>query len=152
MRQLTHLQMCPVCGASAWRPLLWLERKGVPHGDKGHNVVFREERMDLCAACGHALLEVYSHDCWDHDEDWDMYWWFALAPEGATRLQGLLASCPTPQEPTCACAVHASLRASSERLYGGVRHLTGPSGQVPHAPMRLEDREGTPAFVTRGAS
>jgi hypothetical protein len=146
MRQLTQLQECPICGAREWQPVLWLARSGEPHGEKGHNVTFSTLGLDLCKACGHAVLESHSHDCWSHDEEWNMYWWYVLTPTELARLQSLLASCPAPLSTTCECPVHASLRQSGEKLYAGVRSQPFASRKVPYAWVQVELSEGAPRF------
>jgi hypothetical protein len=147
MGSLTQVPECPACQSSALLPLLQLSRTGVPHGNRGHNVTFSYEVMDVCHLCGAAVLEVFSHDCWSHDEDWDMYWWFSLAPEEVRQLRSLLASCPHPLDASCGCQVHVPLRKSRERIHGGIRHLTEASGPIQCAPLRVELREGAPRFV-----
>lgn len=146
MRQLTQVQECPICGAQEWEPVLGLTRRGVPHGDSGHNVTFTTRGIDLCQACGHAVLESYSHDCWSNDEDWDMYWWYVLTPAELTRLRTLLASCRTPLSPTCECAGHASLSKSSEHLYAGVRSQPFVPRKIPFAWVQVDLSEGAPRF------
>ena len=132
---------CLICGSSQLRPLLNLSVEDVPHGAPGHVFTFGYNSVSVCEACGHGQLEKYSHECFHYegDEDWDMYWWYALKPDGVARLRGLLVSCPDPLNAACECALHHSLRASSMRLWGGAKHATDPAGRVKYAWALLDE-------------
>jgi hypothetical protein len=133
---------CLICGSRQLRPLLNLSVEDIPHGSPGHVFTFGYNLVAECDACGHGQLEKFSHDCFHHegDEDWDMYWWCALRPADVARLRDLLARCPDSFNAQCECALHQSLRASSMRLWGGVRHAVTPAGQVAFAWVVLEEQ------------
>jgi hypothetical protein len=124
------------------QPLLNLSIEGVPHGAPGHTFTFGYNIVSACETCGHGQLEKYSHDCFHYegDEDWDMYWWYALRPDDITRLRDRLAHCPDPLNAACECALHQSLRSSSMRLWGGVRHAVNPAGKVAFTWAILEEQ------------
>jgi hypothetical protein len=123
------------------RLLLNLSVEGVPHGAPGHTFTFGYNIVTVCEACGHGQLEKYSHDCFHYegDEDWDMYWWYALRPADVTLLRELLPHCPDPLNAICACALHQSLRVSSMRMWGGVTHAVNPAGKITFAWAVLEE-------------
>jgi hypothetical protein len=126
---------CLICGSRPLQPLLNLSEEGVPHGAAGHNFTSAYQIIAVCGACGHGQLEKYSHDCFSHyaDEDWEMYWWYALNPIELRRLRDLLIDCPDQLNVACTCALHRSLRESADRLWGGVQHAIDPGGLVKFA-------------------
>ena len=133
---------CLICGNSRLQPLLNLSFEDIPHGAPGHIFTFGYNIVSVCEACGHGQLEKYSHDCFHYagDEDWDMYWWYVLRPDDVTRLRNLLVRCPAAFNAACECALHQSLRASSMRLWGGVRHAVNPAGKVEFAWVVLDEQ------------
>ena len=139
---------CVVCGSKDLNALVWIHLRGVPHGDPGHNVVYDYSGIIGCGACGHAQLEKFSHDCWsrDEDEEWEMYWWYALNPDDAKQLHQLLDSCPAPLDPNCVCPIHEGLRQSSEYVHGGVRHAYFANEKTRYRWLSLEVREGIPSL------
>ena len=151
---------CLSCGSRQLQPLLILSVEDVPHGAPGHVFTFGYNIVAECEACGRGQLEKFSHDCFHYegDEDWDMYWWYALRPDEVMRLRDLLARCPNPLDATCACALHQSLRSSSMRLWGGVTHAVNPAGKVAftwvtveeesdHAVLKVDQLAGTSQSV-----
>jgi hypothetical protein len=132
---------CLICGSQQLQPLLNLAVDGVPHGAPGHVFTFDYDILALCEACGHGQLEKYSHDCFHYegDEDWDMYWWYALRPADVTRLRALLTDCPDRFDAACECALHQSLRASSLRLWGGAKHALDPAVKTSFAWVRIDE-------------
>ncbi len=124
------------------QPFLNLSETGTSHGAAEHNFTHAYQIMAICEACRHGLLEKYSHDCFQYhgDEDWDMYWWYALDPIALGRLRELLTACPDPLNAACACAPHRSLRDSSERLWGGVQHAVDPAGKIAFTWMVLDEQ------------
>jgi hypothetical protein len=126
---------CVICGSRQLQPLLNLSVEDVPHGAPGHVFTFGYNIVAVCAACGHGQLEKYSHDCFHYpgDEDWDMYWWYALRPGDVARVRDRSARCPDRLNAECACALHRSLRESSQRLWGGVKHAVNPAGKTAFA-------------------
>lgn len=133
---------CLMCGSSPLRPLLNLSVEDVPHGAPRHVFTFGYNIVAECEACGHGQLEKYSHDCFHYegDEDWDMYWWYVLRPADVARLRSLLVGCPDQFNAACECAFHQSLRASSMRLWGGVRHAVNPAGKISFAWVVIEEQ------------
>jgi hypothetical protein len=132
---------CLVCQAGSPESFAALREQGVPHGEKGHNVMHGYACVSLCRACGHGQVETHSHDCWSHDEPWDMYWWFVLEPAEVARLREVLGPCPARMNPGCACPAHEGLRHSSDRLYGGVRSAESPGEASGFARVRVETGE-----------
>jgi hypothetical protein len=130
---------CLICGSKLLQPLCAVSEQGVPHGIAGHNFVCSYSTISGCQDCGHGQLEKFSHDCWSYDEDWDMYWWYGLSPTEVIHLQNRLKKCPAWQQSTCDCAVHQDLRASSERLWGGVKHAVFAWEKTSFAWIRLEE-------------
>jgi hypothetical protein len=126
------------------QPWVEIDESGLPPWEEGHQIIYSYRVLLVCNTCGHAQLECHSHDCWSHDEDWDMYWWYVLAPAGVARLRQILATCLAPLDPACGCNVHVALRRCSERLYGGVRHVTSTRLAAGFAWLTLEEREGLP--------
>ncbi len=126
---------CLICGSRQLQPFLNLSETGTSHGAAEHNFTHAYQIIAICEACGHGQLEKYSHDCFHYygDEDWEMYWWYALSPTTMNRLRDLLADCPDPLNTACDCTLHRSLRDSSERLWGGVRHAIDPAGKIAFA-------------------
>ncbi len=137
---------CIVCGSRDLEELVWIHLRGIAHGDPGHDVVHDYSGIIVCDTCGHGQLEEFSHDCWSPDEDWDMYWWYALDPDDVKQLCGLLDSCPNPLDPKCACAVHESLKQSSERVYGGVKHTRFAQQKTQYCRLSLKVSKGIPSF------
>jgi hypothetical protein len=76
-------------------PRLEFAERGVPHGEPGHNVVHDARCLSICKACGYGLLESYSHDCWSHDDPWDMWWWWLVDPASVAVITRWAASNPT---------------------------------------------------------
>jgi hypothetical protein len=134
--------ICLICGSRSLRPFLNLSETGTLHGAAEHNFTQAYQVMVTCDACGHGQLEKYSHDCFHYygDEDWEMYWWYALSPIELRRLLVLLAACPDNLNAACSCALHRSLRDSGERLWGGVQHAIDPGGPVKFAWALLDEQ------------
>jgi len=135
---------CLICGSQQLQPLLNLSEVGVPHGAAGHNFTYAYQIITVCDACEHGQLEKYSHDCFSHyeDEDWEMYWWYALDPIALRRLRDLLVDCPDHLNTACQCTLHRGLRESSERLWGGVKHVTRPGEKAGFAWVVLDEQTG----------
>jgi hypothetical protein len=133
---------CLICGSQRLQPFLNLAVEGVLHGAPEHNFTYVYRIMTRCGECGHGQLEKYSHDCFHYegDEDWDMYWWYVLRPADVARLRSLLVGCPDQFNAACECAFHQSLRASSMRLWGGVRHAVNPAGKISFAWVVIEEQ------------
>jgi hypothetical protein len=133
---------CLICGSRSVQPFLNLSETGTPHGAAAHQFTHAYQLIVVCGACGHGQLESYSHDCfhYDGDEDWDMIWWYALDPLALRRLRNLLAECPDQRNAECSCAVHRSLRASGERLWGGVKHAIGPEEKIGFAWIVVDEQ------------
>jgi hypothetical protein len=141
---------CIFCGQEDLHPLMWIRRNGEPPGSPGHNILYESSSIAACNACGQAQLEEHSHDCFSPpgEEDWDMYWWYLLDPEERAWLERLLAACPAPLDPACACPLHQGLRASCETLYDGAAllhhlpHAPFPGGSVAYRRLALEESAG----------
>jgi hypothetical protein len=135
---------CLICGSRQLQPLLNLSEEGVPHGTAGHNFTYAYQIIAVCGACGHGQLEKYSHDCYSHyeDEDWEMYWWYALSPAEVLRLRALLTDCSDALNAACRCAPHRSLRESGERLWGSVKHAVAAEGKIDFAWVVVDEQAG----------
>ena len=133
---------CLICGSRQLQPLLNLSEEGTSHSAAGHNFTYAYQIITVCGACGHGQLEKYSHDCFHYygDEDWEMYWWYALDSSAVRRLRELLANCPDQLNAACECALHRSLRESAARLWGGVTHAIDPAARTEFAWVLLEEQ------------
>jgi hypothetical protein len=131
---------CLICGSRRRRPVVWMAEAGIPHGDEGHELVYSAAVISCCESCGHGQLERYSHDCFSfyQDEDWDMYWWYALDPTTVTDLRQQLAGCPDPANGRCDCPVHTAWRTDCRALYGGVRYAIAPNQAADFAWLTVE--------------
>jgi hypothetical protein len=69
-----------------------------------------------------------------------MYWWYALRPGDVARVRDRSARCPDRLNAECACALHRSLRESSQRLWGGVKHAVNPAEKTAFAWALLEEQ------------
>lgn len=138
--------VCLSCRCPRLAPLLALGEKGIAPEKPGHNVVYSYVALSMCGDCGHGQLERYSHDCWSHDDDWDMYWWFVLGPDELTKLRELMRACPRPLDVGCACPLHADLRASAAQCWGGVPHVTLHSHAAAFSRVAIERADGRLAF------
>lgn len=107
---------CPACDGQELQALAVLVRDGEPPATEGHGITYFHRVIVRCAACGTAFLERRDHDCFQLDEVWDQLEWHVLGPADAVRLAEVLASCPSPLDPGCACEVHAALRDSAGKL------------------------------------
>jgi hypothetical protein len=148
MLAITHTA-CLICGSRELQPLLSLYEEGVDHGSPGHSITYAYGVLAACQACGRGQLESFSHDCFHYygDEDWDMFFWFALEPPDVVRLRDALRGCPDPQDAGCGCAPHVSLRASGSHLWGGIPHAVAPGPSPRFAWLRVEEHADGPALA-----
>ncbi len=109
-------------------------------------MVYTTADIDGCGACGQAVLEHYSHDCWSYDEDHEMYWWYVLSAADTLALRAELHGCSSPLDSSCECVIHRSLRQSDEQLYGGIQHRLGPTEKPPYARVKLSSQKNAPIF------
>jgi hypothetical protein len=114
---------CVVCGGVA-APMCLVQMRGVPHGQADHKVVYDYKVLFECGSCHGGTLEVHSHDCWSHEEPWEMYWWYAVSPSGVEGLNHLMRGCPSPLGQSCHCGVHQSMRHELSRIHSGIPHAT----------------------------
>lgn len=130
-------QTCPACGHEGLDGLMVIAESGAPHGRPDHKFTHTYWKTAVCPACNHVIIEQFSHDCFGYygDEDWDMFWWYVLAPEDTAVLRQHLTACPSPLDGNCNCPLHQSLRASCATL----------SHAVPHAAANEEGRAFTRA-------
>lgn len=116
---------CIVCGSDDIVPIATFDGRGVHHGQAGHNFVHDYKELSLCQSCQTAQLEVHSHDCWSHDEPWDMFWWCALSPSDVKAFQDIHPlSCNTPLVSDCDCAWHQALSTCFKVESTGVPYAT----------------------------
>ena len=115
----------------------------MPHTEAGHQFAHAYSIVSVCGVCGHGQLEQYSHDCFSfyEDDDWNMYWWYALAPAEVSRWRARVDRCPDRLNAQCDCALHRDLRASGEHLAGGVAHAVSPEEHIRFAWIVLDDRD-----------
>lgn len=132
---------CLICNSTPVQPMLNLTEEGVSHGEAGHNFTYSYRTLAVCEICGCGQLEYLDHDCFSYDEDWDMYWWYALGPSEVQQLCEALAACPAPLDACCMCAIHQALRASSRRLWGGRPHTTSPRQKASFSWLSLREEE-----------
>jgi hypothetical protein len=131
--------VCRTCGKPAQQRVARIERRGVPHGDTGHDTSFRTLDLYRCDECGRGELHRDDHDCWSHDEEWDMSWTYGLAASEMGKLEQAISSCPALNDPACTCPLHAGLRASHPR--------PGPRGELISVVVRFDD--GVPVVESR---
>ena len=112
---------CVVCSAERTEPLAGFGARGVPHDQPGHSFVHDYMQLSRCPQCHSGQLEVHSHDCWSHEEPWDMYWWYAIEPSDLETILGMTAStCNTPMFAECDCAWHQAFAQCFKGPFGGV--------------------------------
>lgn len=144
------INSCSICGTNGLVQVMWIMRKGVPHGSAGHNVQYMSENLLSCPQCKRGWLQSSDHDCWDVHETWDMYWWYMLELEDMQRIDALLEGCPTPLDPQCSCDLHRALRAATERLSAGVPHEgTTRLRRVSFASLSLIETEKGPLLKVK---
>jgi hypothetical protein len=103
--------LCSWCRKMQSR-LVSITKRGVPHGDDGHDIVYGYAHVCWCPQCGSGELMSYSHDCWDksHEEPWDMWWTWKMPAADIERLRTGLVRCPRPEDHDCGCNAHVALR------------------------------------------
>ena len=106
----------PGCETKELTRLLWLEKSGEPPEHPDHMIGYDHDLVEICPTCDGATLERLRHDCFDYEDVWDQYEWYELTPADGARLRTLAASCPTPLDHNCTCALHTSLRGSAKSL------------------------------------
>ncbi len=113
---------CVVCGSAKAMPFFFVQQRGVPHGKTGHNVAHDYKVILVCEKCGCGQIEVYSHDCWSHEEPWEMLWWYAFQPAGVEAVKYLMQDCPAPSNPSCECDIHQFMRHQLGQIHSGIPH------------------------------
>jgi hypothetical protein len=113
-----------------------VDESGVPPGERDHDLVYSCTVIQSCPGCGASEVEVYEHDCFDHDDVFDRYRWYVLERAATGQLRVLLQACPAPLSADCGCAVHEALRTSCRALPS--------SGNLDARPARLEVTDGLP--------
>jgi hypothetical protein len=125
------------------RPIVALQRSGVPHKTDGHNFSYEYVHISACDTCDDGEILAFSHDCYQHyeDEPWDMSWTLRLSRPSLERLQAVLAGCPDPGDYQCGCQIHESLRHSKKGL---------PDGRADSLGVAITS-DGIPKFVPADA-
>jgi len=128
--------VCRACQKHDLAVLACVDESGVPPGERGHDIVYSRTVIQSCPECRASEVEVYDHDCFDHEDVFDQYRWYVLEKSAAEQLRGLLQACPAPLSAGCGCAVHDALRTSC-------RALPSPGNPGIH-PARLDVTDGLP--------
>ncbi|WP_139190647.1 hypothetical protein [Actinokineospora iranica] len=104
------MSTCGECGDPV-EAVVMIDKRGVPHGDDGHNVVYDHTTAFACPKA-HGSVAHFSHDCFapPWEEEWDMWWSWELTEAAVDALRTGLVHCPAPLDPDCECAAHISLR------------------------------------------
>jgi hypothetical protein len=144
------------CNEPDFTPVLHLAERGVPHDRESHEFIHDYTVVLQCAACGGGLVETQSHDCWAamyEGEPANLTWWWRVDPADMPHVRGVLAACPAPQDPGCACSVHGGLGGPNRNEWGGagprtpghnvVSHLADVD--IPRVTVRIV--EGTPRWA-----
>ncbi len=78
---------------------------------KDHAVTYSHFVIVFCPDCGTGFVEKHDHDCWSHDEVWDLDEWYLLDARVMEKFQeDLIKMCPKPLSSTCTCQLHNRLR------------------------------------------
>jgi hypothetical protein len=102
---------CGSCRASqSLSLLLHAHVRGTPHTPSSRPCVFEAAFLYECRQCRALQLEDFSHDCWAHDEAWDMCFRHRVRVDRSAELREFVARCPSPLNAECPCEVHAMLR------------------------------------------
>ncbi|GCE21055.1 hypothetical protein [Dictyobacter kobayashii] len=135
---MTVITSCLVCQAAELERLMLVTEEGVAPQEFEHNFSYANTLLLVCQQCGSGILQKYSHDPSGNVEDdgWDMYWWYVLDLTDMQTIRQLLETCPTPQDPTCNCALHHLLR-TSENVDGSIKHMTTPTSHADFARLTL---------------
>ena len=121
--------VCPGCGEAALRITVAFE---LPADSRSDEITVQGLRCGDCGARGVAVYEEsrrgrLDSDCWVHGG-------YALPPEAAAELHGLIDGCPRPRDPHCRCPAHLALGATdADGRWNGL--AAWPLG--PRFPMRL---------------
>lgn len=118
--------------------LVGVHEDGLPPGEPQHDIVYGRILILACSECRSSEVEIYNHDCFDHEDVFDRYDWYVLGSAVTGQLASLLAACPAPLSTACGCAMHGALRASCLLL----RSSSGPGNRV--HPGRLDVTAGLP--------
>lgn len=131
---------CLFCHSSQLELALATFERGYPHEHQSHQYTHEYLNIAICQQCGLVQLEQYSHDCWSYegDEDWDMYWWYAIAPEDISQWFELLRACPERSNPSCECRTHQALRKASKQLSSKIRHAVMPDASTEFTWVQLD--------------
>ena len=131
--------VCRACQKHDVVVLACVDENGVPPGERDHDIVYSRTVILSCPECRAGEVEVYDHDCFDHEDVFDRYRRYALESSTADELRALLRACPAPLSAGCGCAVHDALRTSC-------RALPSP-GDLAVAAARLDVTDGVPRIL-----
>jgi|GEM_PF-2916950 len=139
---------CLVCTAQALEEPVWIRHQGVPHHKAGHRFTYTAQRLQRCGACGSSQIEYYSHDCFAYyeDEEWDMYWWYALDSHSTHAFFDFLVSCPKIHATDCTCPAHKALRAR-ELPWTGLRSTYSRDEPRQFANVQFTVQHSQPAWA-----
>jgi hypothetical protein len=128
---------CVVCGKAAQAPIFLVESRGIPHGQPGHDVVYDYKLLFECARCLSGQLEVYSHDCWSHEDPWEMYWWYAFPPVAIDSVKHLGQVCSSPVTSSCECSFHQFVRHELRRVHSGIPYARSAEDAKQYCWLRM---------------
>ena len=107
---------CVLCRAEETQAFMLIKQDGTPHGQEGHAFGHVQLTLALCEICDAGQIELEVHDCFDFEDVYDQYTWYALKAADMAELLNIIAECPAPFDHECRCAVHKMLRSKCERL------------------------------------
>lgn len=140
---------CFECHSRVFHRVAVLER-GVPHGEPGHDKLYRVQSLWTCWWCRRGQLEIVDHDCWDVAEHPDLWWWITLDRASTRLLLARFRGCPAPADPSCACAAHEALRGALRDRWNGVKSATSREGAEAAARATLSEVDGALALTLTG--
>lgn len=140
---------CLACDSPEVTPLMVLFSDGALPGTPEHSIAYEHDVIVACGACGALRLETWWHDCFDFETWTDRHWYFPVADEEAERLRSAVDECPSPLDPGCGCAVHATLTVSLEEL--PPRDFAADRTQGVREELELWESWGGPCFRLRDA-
>jgi hypothetical protein len=133
--------ICWACRGDGLATVFVIDRRGVPPGEDGHNILYAYTQIQVCPRCGQSRIEILDHDCFDYDAVWNQYEWYLMDRQALPVLRALLSACPNPLDPTCGCPAHQSLREELSRLPSSAWASALEADQHTH-PIRMRIAEG----------
>jgi hypothetical protein len=130
--------------------LIRVGQQGIPPGEDGHDVIYSQTILFSCRDCRGSEIEIYTHDCFDHEDVFDRYEWYLLGPAETAQLLALVGACPAHLSAECVCPIHAALRTSCRSLPSS-SWLGGRGVEADFYVQRayVEVKDGLPRIATK---